>query len=59
MKPYVIGIDFGTLTGRAILLDTRSGAEIAESILPYAHAVMDETLPNDRQTLLDQIKTLN
>lgn len=45
MKPYVIGIDFGTLSGRAILLDTRSGTELAESILPYAHAVMDEKLP--------------
>ncbi|MBR6709760.1 MAG: ribulokinase, partial [Clostridia bacterium] len=46
MKKYVIGIDYGTLSGRCILLDTVTGEEIAESVLPYAHGVMDETLPN-------------
>ena len=45
MKPYVIGIDYGTLSGRAILLDTVSGKELAESVCLYAHGVMDECLP--------------
>ena len=28
MKQYTIGVDFGTLSGRALLLDAESGAEI-------------------------------
>ena len=46
MPKYVIGIDYGTLSGRCVLVDVNSGEEIAESVLNYAHAVMDETLPN-------------
>ena len=46
MSRYVIGIDYGTLSGRCVLVDVNSGEEIAESVLNYAHAVMDETLPN-------------
>ncbi len=48
MKPYVIGIDYGTLSGRCVLLDTRTGEEIAESVLAYAHGVMDKNLPSGR-----------
>ena len=46
MKKYVIGIDFGTLSGRCVLVDVNTGEEVAESVLNYAHAVMDEILPN-------------
>ncbi len=46
MKQYVIGIDFGTLSGRCVLLDTVSGEEIAEAVLAYPHGVMDEALPS-------------
>ena len=46
MSKYVIGIDYGTLSGRCVLVDVNSGDEIAESVLNYAHAVMDECLPN-------------
>ncbi len=49
MKQYVIGIDFGTLSGRCVLLDTVSGKEIAESVLSYPHGVMDETLPSGKR----------
>lgn len=48
MKKYVIGIDFGTLSGRCVLVDVESGAEVAESVLEYAHGVMDERLPSGR-----------
>ncbi len=47
-KPYVIGLDFGTLSGRCILLDARDGRECAEAVLPYAHGVMDTCLPSGR-----------
>lgn len=42
---YTIGIDFGTLSGRAVLVDVNTGAELADSVYEYPHAVMDSTLP--------------
>lgn len=41
---YTIGIDFGTLSGRALLVETASGREIAYAEKNYAHAIMDEYL---------------
>jgi L-ribulokinase len=46
MKKYTIGIDFGTLSGRAVLVRVADGAVMAESALAYPHGVMDETLPD-------------
>ncbi|MEG1886502.1 MAG: ribulokinase [Oscillospiraceae bacterium] len=45
MNKYTIGIDYGTLSGRAVLVDVKTGEEIASAALDYPHAVMDETLP--------------
>ncbi len=39
---YSIGVDFGTLSGRALVTDVRSGAELASASFDYPHAVMDE-----------------
>ena len=44
MAFYTIGVDFGTLSGRAVLVDTRDGCEVAEAMLEYPHAVMDTVL---------------
>ncbi len=44
--PYVIGIDFGTLSGRAVIVDVTNGAELATAVHPYAHGVIDEKLPD-------------
>lgn len=44
MKRYVMGIDFGTLSARALIVDALSGEEIAEAVSEYPHAVMDMTL---------------
>ena len=51
MKKYVIGIDFGTLSGRAILMDATSGRELAESVMDYPHGVMDVCLPSGRNVV--------
>jgi len=48
MSKYTIGIDFGTLSGRAAIFDTADGREIACSVMEYAHAVIDTALPSGR-----------
>ena len=44
MALYTIGVDFGTLSGRAVLIDVSNGKEIADEVMNYPHAVMDERL---------------
>ncbi|MBD2847847.1 ribulokinase [Paenibacillus sp. IB182496] len=44
-RKYAIGVDFGTESGRAVLVDLSDGAELAEQVLPYRHGVIDEALP--------------
>ena len=43
---YALGIDFGTESGRALLLDLRTGEEAAVSEVRYAHGVIDRELPS-------------
>ena len=40
MSKYSIGIDYGSLSARAILIDLSNGAEVATSEFVYPHAVM-------------------
>jgi L-ribulokinase len=42
---YAIGIDYGTESARAILVNLSNGTEIAEAVYPYADGVIDEKLP--------------
>jgi L-ribulokinase len=42
---YTIGIDYGTESGRALLVRTSDGAEIATAVHPYGDGVIDERLP--------------
>ena len=42
MKKYSIGIDYGTLSARAILVDCETGAECATAVYEYPHAVISE-----------------
>ncbi|MCJ8007509.1 ribulokinase [Lederbergia wuyishanensis] len=53
MAKYSIGVDFGTLSGRAVLVEVGSGREIATAVKEYTHAVMDEFLPDGTTKLED------
>ncbi len=48
---YAIGVDFGTESGRALLLDLESGAEAAISEVRYPHGVIDRELPGSTEEL--------
>lgn len=48
---YTIGIDFGTESGRALLVDTRDGREVATAVHRYANGVIDERLPGSEKRL--------
>nr|WP_307846321.1 ribulokinase [Actinospica durhamensis] len=41
----VIGVDYGTLSGRALVVRVSDGAELGSAVQPYRHAVMERTLP--------------
>lgn len=42
---YVIGLDFGTESGRVVLFNLADGRELAAAVSTYAHGVIDHTLP--------------
>lgn len=46
MANYTIGVDYGTQSGRAVLVDVATGREVATAVKPYTHGVMDEYLPD-------------
>jgi L-ribulokinase len=43
---YALGIDFGTESGRAVLVDCDDGSEVAAAVYQYEHGVIDERLPD-------------
>lgn len=45
-KKYSIGVDYGTLSGRALLVEVETGVELASAVKVYTHGVMDEYLPD-------------
>lgn len=44
---YVIGVDYGTLSGRAVVVRVRDGKELGSGVFEYPHAVITEALPAD------------
>ncbi len=45
MNQYTIGVDYGTLSGRALLVDVNNGREVASAVHDYADGVIDAFLP--------------
>jgi L-ribulokinase len=43
--PLVVGIDFGTLSGRAVVVRVRDGAELGSAVHEFPHAVIERELP--------------
>ncbi|MFH7819699.1 ribulokinase [Neobacillus thermocopriae] len=44
-RKYAIGIDYGTESGRAVLVDVSNGEMIATHVTPYKDGVIDKQLP--------------
>jgi L-ribulokinase len=51
MSHYALGVDFGTESGRTVLVDVRTGAELATQVYRYANGVIDSTLPTSGERL--------
>ncbi len=47
MSKYTIGVDFGTESGRAVLVDVADGRQLATAVHPYRNGVIDVRLPLD------------
>lgn len=45
-KKYTVGVDYGTLSGRALLVEADTGREVSSEVSVYRHAVMDRFLPD-------------
>jgi L-ribulokinase len=43
---FAIGVDFGTLSGRVVLVEVSSGKEVATAVYEYHNGVIDEYLPD-------------
>ena len=42
---YVVGVDYGTLSGRALVVRVSDGAELGSAVHEYAHGVVTDRLP--------------
>jgi L-ribulokinase len=51
---YVIGVDFGTLSARAVVVRARDGAEMGSAVHEYPHAVMETALASSGAELPPQ-----
>jgi L-ribulokinase len=48
---YTIGVDFGTESGRAVIVEVGTGREVASAVYAYRNGVIDEKLPESGVTL--------
>ena len=50
---YTLGIDFGTLSGRAVLVSVSDGVQIASEVREYRSGVISGVLPSTGEKLPD------
>lgn len=50
-EKYTIGVDYGTESGRAVLVSLSDGKEIADHVTAYPHGVIDDKLPKSEVSL--------
>jgi len=48
---YTVGIDFGSLSGRAVVVRVSDGVELGSAVHDYAHGVLDTRLADGGETL--------
>jgi len=51
MSKHTVGIDFGTESARAVLVDVTSGRVTATATVPFPHGVIDGSLPGQAEHL--------
>ncbi|MFI6761651.1 ribulokinase [Micromonospora sp. NPDC050417] len=44
-EALVVGVDYGTLSGRAVVVRVADGAELGSAVFEYPHAVLTDALP--------------
>lgn len=44
VEPLLIGVDYGTLSGRAVVVRASDGMELGSAVHPYRHGVMEREL---------------
>ena len=50
-RKYALGIDYGTESARAVLVDVASGKEVASAVYEYSHGVITDRLPGTKTRL--------
>nr|WP_157537350.1 ribulokinase [Kitasatospora azatica] len=50
-ESFVVGVDYGTLSGRAVVVRVRDGEELGTAVHPYPHAVIEHELPGTGRPL--------
>ncbi|MBI3544960.1 MAG: ribulokinase [Deltaproteobacteria bacterium] len=50
-RRYALGLDYGTESVRALVVDCTDGTEAAEAVVPYSHGVISRVLPGGSKEL--------
>ncbi len=50
-RALVVGVDYGTLSGRAVVVRVSDGAELGSAVHEYSHAVVADRLPTTGEAL--------
>lgn len=50
-ETYTIGMDYGTLSGRGVLVRCWDGKVLASAVKEYVHGVMDDYIPGQKEPL--------